>query len=353
MKWRVFILGTLLKTTLEKITGLDQEAMNLARERLDGLLKPPGSLGKLEEIAVRLAGIYGQPRPPLASKAIVMMAADNGVYQEGFNGYSQEITRAVAELAGPGLIGVAVLARHAGARLVVVDVGIKDEVEGQHIIKKKIRYGTDNITCGPAMTRLEAEQAMEVGIDVTNKLIHEGINIIGTGEVGICNTTTSAAVLAVLSGADPELVVGKGTGADEKAYQAKLQAVKNALAVNRPDPTDPIDVVAKVGGLDIAALTGCYLAAAANKKPVVIDGFIAGTAALVAAGINPLVKEYMIPSHCSAEKGAQVVLQALNMEPMLYMNMRLGEGTGAALAFNLIDAAVKIINEMGSFADLA
>lgn len=346
-------MGALLQTTLEKITGLDQKAMNSARERLDGLLKPPGSLGKLEEIALQLAGIYGNPRPPVASKAIVMMAADNGVYQEGFNSYPQEITKAVAELAGPGLIGVAVLARHAGARLAVVDVGIKDEVEGQHIIKKKIRYGTANIACGPAMTRLEAELAVEAGIDVTEKLVHEGVELFGTGEVGICNTTTSAAVLSVLTGTDPEEVVGKGTGADEKAYQAKLQAVKKALVVNQPDPMDPIDVVAKVGGLDIAALAGCYLAAAAHKKPVVIDGFIAGTAALVAARLNPLAKDYMIPSHCSAEKGARVVLKALNMEPMLYMNMRLGEGTGAALAFNLIDAAVKIINEMGSFADLA
>lgn len=346
------MMNALIEETLRKIGGLDQTAMEQAQTRLDGLLKPPGSLGKLEEIAVRLAGIYGQPRPQLVQKAIVMMAADNGVYEEGFNGYPQEITKAVAELAGPGLIGVAVLARHAGARLIVVDVGIKTDVEGYHILRKKVRYGTGNIARGPAMSRDEAEAAIQAGIEVTNQLVAEGIGLLGTGEVGICNTTTSAAVIAALLGVSPEQVVGKGTGADENAYQAKLRAVENALLVNKPDPKDPVDVIAKVGGLDIAALTGCYLAAAANKIPVVIDGFISGAAALAAAKMGPLAREYMIPSHCSAEKGALLVLQELGMEPMLYMQMRLGEGTGAALAFNLIDAAVKVINEMGSFADL-
>lgn len=342
-----------LQKNLESIGELDQKAMQTARERLDGLLKPPGSLGKLEDIAVQLAGITGNPRPAAVNKAIVMMAADNGVYEEGYNSYPQEITKAVAELAAPGLVGVAVLARLAGARLVVVDMGIKDEVGGEAIIRRKIRPGTGNIAKGPAMTRAEAVQAVEAGIDVCRRLFDEGIDVLGTGEVGICNTTTSAAVLAALTGVDPAEVVGKGTGADESAYRLKLAAIQKALAVNKPDPADPLDVLAKVGGLDIAGMVGCYLAAAACRKPIVIDGFIAGAAALLAVRMKPEAKNYMIPSHFSAEKGARVVFESLGMEPMLMMNMRLGEGTGAALAFNLLDASCKIINEMGSFADLA
>jgi len=342
-----------LQETLKRIKPLDKSAMTRAQERLDGLLKPPGSLGKLEDIAVRLAGIYGEPLPQSKPKAIIMMAADNGVYEEGFNAYPQEITKAVAELAGPGIIGVSVLSRLAGCRLVVVDIGVKDETAGSHIVQKKIRPGTANIAKGPAMTREEAVKAIEAGIEITCGLIDEGTGILGTGEVGICNTTTSAAVLAGLTGVAVERVVGKGTGADEKSYNMKVKAVKDALAVNKPDSSDPVDVLAKVGGLDIAGLVGCYLAGAARSIPVVIDGFIAGAAALAAVKLNPLVKEYLIPSHLSAEPGGQVIFEQLGLEPMLLMNMRLGEGTGAALAFNLIDGACKIINEMGSFADLA
>lgn len=342
----------LLEKTFKIISPINQEAMKQAKERQDGLLKPPGSLGKLEDISLRLAGIYGTPGPVIQKKAIVLMAADNGVYEEGYNSFPQEITKSLVELAGPGLIGVAVLARHVGSRLVVVDIGIKGEVKGEHILPRKIKQGTGNIAKGPAMIRTEAIKAVETGIEVTNSLIDEGIGVLGTGEAGICNTTTTAAVISALTGIEPEQVVGIGTGGDEKAYQKKLQAVKDALSVNKPDPNDPLDVLAKVGGLDIAGLVGCYLAAAARKKPIVIDGFIAGGAALCALKINPLVKDYMIPSHLSKEKGAKVLMEALDMEPMLLMNMRLGEGTGAALAFNIIDAACKIINEMGSFTDI-
>lgn len=341
-----------LNETLKKIAPLNRDTMSKAQEKLDGLLKPTGSLGKLEDIAVQLAGIYQAESPQAEKKAIVMMAADNGVYEEGFNGYPQEITQAVAELAGPGLIGISVLARHSGAKLVVVDLGIKDDVKGEHIIPRKIRKSTGNIAKEPAMTREEALQAVVTGIEITESLISEGIGVLGTGEVGICNTTTSAAVIAALTGANAENVVGKGTGADDQAYHKKVQAVNNALRINCPDPADPLDVLAKVGGLDIAGLVGCYLAAAAHRKPIVIDGFISGAAALLAAKLNPLAREYMIPSHLSAEKGAREVFTHLGLEPMLLMNMRLGEGTGAALAFNLIDAACRIINEMGSFADI-
>ncbi len=346
-------MGDLLNETLKKITTLDEEAMALAKQKLDGLLKPPGSLGKLEDIAIQLAGIYGTLALPLEAKAIIMMAADNGVYDEGFNAYPQEITKAVAELAEPGLIGVSVLARQAGSRLVVVDVGIKGQTNGSHIINRKIKNGTGNIARGPAMTREEAIAAIEVGIETVNFLVEEGVEVFGSGEVGICNTTTSAAVVAGLCGIEPRTVAGSGTGADEKAYSMKLKAIEDALAVNQPNPLDALDVLAKVGGLDLAGLTGCYLAAAAQKKPAVIDGFIAGTAALLAVQLCPAVKNYLIASHLSAEKGAELVLERLGLEPMLLMNMRLGEGTGAALAFHLMDAACLIIKEMGSFADLA
>ncbi|MCR4441076.1 MAG: nicotinate-nucleotide--dimethylbenzimidazole phosphoribosyltransferase [Peptococcaceae bacterium] len=345
-------MDQLMAETLNNIAPLDETAMAKARDRLDGLLKPPGSLGKLEDLAVQLAGIYGETLPRVRPKGIVMMAADNGVYEEGFHTYPQEITRVVAELAGPGLIGVSVLARHAGCRLLVVDVGIKGEVRGEHILSRKIKNGTGNIVKGPAMTREEAIRAVEVGIEAANFLIESGIGVLGTGEVGICNTTTTAAVLAGLTGVCPQEVVGAGTGGGDEAYRLKLKAVREALAVNRPDGRDPIDVLAKVGGLDLAGLVGCCLAAAARRTAVVIDGFIAGTAALAAVRLNPLVRNYLIPSHLSAEKGARLVLEKLEMEPLLLMNMRLGEGTGAALAFSLIDAACKIINEMGSFADL-
>lgn len=342
-----------LQETVNMIRSLDQTAMKGARERQDTLLKPPGSLGKLEDLAVRLAGIYGEPLPQPRQKALVMMGADNGVYEEGFNLYPQEITKALLELAGPGLIGVSVLSRFAGCRLAVVDIGVKEDTVGSHIIQRKIRYGTANIARGPAMTRQEAVRAVETGIEIASSLIDEGIGVLGTGEVGICNTTTSAAVIAALSGVAAEEVVGIGTGADERVYRLKLKAVRDALTVNRPDPADPLDVLTKVGGLDIAGLVGCYLAGAARRVPVVIDGFIAGAAALLAVKINPLVKEFLIPSHLSAEKGARLVLKLLEMEPMLLMDMRLGEGTGAVLAFHLIDASCRIINEMGTFDDLA
>jgi nicotinate-nucleotide--dimethylbenzimidazole phosphoribosyltransferase len=320
---------------------------------LDEKLKPPGSLGKLEDLAVRMGGIYGFPLPDIHKKAIVMMASDNGVYEEGVNQYPQEITRALVEMAGPGLIAVSVLARHAKSRLVVVDIGVKSDIKGTHVITdKKVRYGTGNIAAGPAMSREEAVKAIEAGIEVTKTLIDEGVQVIGTGEVGLCNTTTSAAVLVALTGKNPEDIVGGGTGTNDNIYKQKVNAVKNALAVNQPNPQDPIDVVSKVGGLEIAGLMGCYLAAASLKKLIVIDGFIAGVAALAASRINPHVKEYMIPSHLSAEKGARAVLEALNMEAMLMMDMRLGEGTGAALAFNLLDASWRIFYEMGTFADL-
>lgn len=340
-------MSDLLTKTINAITPLDRQAMRSAAERLDALLKPPGSLGKLEEIAVRLAGIYGEPLPPLREKAIVMMAADNGVYEEGYHGYPQEITGVLAELTGSGLTGVAVLSRQAGCRLEVVDIGLKTEPAGAHIRRRKIRAGTANMALGPAMSKEEAQRALEAGIEIVGELAAEGIGVFGTGEAGLCNTATAAAVLCALTGSNPEDIVGRGTGQDDQSFSLKLDAVKKALEINQPDSADVLDVLSKVGGLDIAGLAGCYLGAAALKKPIVIDGFIAGVAALAAQRLHPLCAEYMLPSHLSAEKGAETVCRYLGMQPLLHLQMCLGEGTGAALAFHLVDAACLIIREMG------
>ena len=342
------------KKVVNELQPLSLESMQEAEEVLKQKLKPVGSLGKLEEIAIRLAGIYGLPFPEINQKAIVMMAADHGIYEEGFNRYPQEITRQLVELGDKGLIGVSVLARFAGARLVIVDVGIKEEVQGKGIIKRKVRPGTANIAQGPAMSREDLFQALKAGYEVTSALIREGVQVFGMGEVGLCNTATSAAVLSAFAGCSPEEVVGSGSDGtrDARLRALKVKAVEKALAVNRPNPEDTLDVLAKVGGLEIAALVGCCFAAAHARKAVVLDGFIAGVAALAATRINPLLREYLLPSHLSAEKGAGLVLDALGMEPMLLMKMRLGEGTGAALAFPLLDAALKVYQEMGSFADL-
>lgn len=341
----------LWKTRTSGLQPLSGEAMKVVEEELKQKLKPVGSLGKLEEIAIRLAGIYGLPLPEIKEKAIVMMAADNGVYEEGVNTYPQEVTGLLAEAGAAGLIGVSVLARHAGARLLIVDVGLKGEVRGAGIIRKKVRPGTDNIAQGPAMTREEMYQAMLAGYEATEALVQEGVQVFGLGEVGLCNTTTSAAMLCAFTGQPPEDVVGAGTG-EESIRAVKVKTVERALRVNKPDPEDPYDVLRKVGGLEIAAMVGSCFAAACHRKPMVIDGFIAGVAALTAVKINPLLKEYLFPSHLSAEKGAALVLETLGMEPMLLMKMRLGEGTGAALAFPLLDAALKIYREMGTFADI-
>ncbi|MDX9872759.1 MAG: nicotinate-nucleotide--dimethylbenzimidazole phosphoribosyltransferase [Clostridia bacterium] len=346
-------MSDLLNKTLAAITPVNEAAAQAAQERLDGLLKPPGSLGKLEEIAVRLAGIYGEPLPRPRPKAIIMMAADNGVYEEGYHGYPQDVTRLLAELSGDGLTGVAVLAKQADSRLVVVDIGLKGKTAGAYIWPRKIRPGTANIARGPAMHKEEALRAVEVGIETVYALAAEGIGVFGTGEAGLCNTTTSAAVLCALTGERPEQIVGRGTGQDDASFGLKLEAVKKSLEINQPNSKDALDVLAKVGGLDIAGLAGCYLAAAALKKPIVIDGFIAGVAALAAIALHPVSAQYMLPSHLSAEKGARIVCDYLRMEPLLYLQMCLGEGTGAALAFHLVDAACLIINEMGLLADLS
>lgn len=340
-----------LGQALESIGTLDREAMRGAQARLDSLTKPLGSLGRLEELIVRIAGINGAAMPRVDKKTVVIMCADNGVTAEGVSSCPKSVTASVAQNFTRGITGINVLSRKAGADIVVVDIGIDADVECEGIVSRKIRRGTRNMAQGPAMTREEALRAVETGIDVVAGLKRKGVNLLGTGEMGIGNTTTSSAVSAVLTGRPLDGLVGKGSGLTSEGLERKQEVIRRAIELNGPDPKDPLDVLAKLGGFDIAGLTGCFIGAAAHRIPVVIDGFISSAAALVAARIKPEARDFMLPSHGSAEPGSRAVLEAIGFKPLLNLDLRLGEGTGAALAFLLIDAAFAAYKEMGTFED--
>ncbi|MGE5530021.1 MAG: nicotinate-nucleotide--dimethylbenzimidazole phosphoribosyltransferase [Patescibacteria group bacterium] len=344
-----------LHETLARIGGLDAAAMAQARAHLDNLTKPPGSLGMLEEIAIRLAGITGQPRPEYGGGVVIVMAGDHGVVAEGVAAYPPEVTVQMLGNFVRGGAAINVLARQAGARVVLVDMGVAGEVPWPEVIGRKIRPGAGNIAQGPAMSREEAMRAVEAGIEVASSQIGEakggGFTVLATGEMGIGNTTPSSAILAAFSGFPCERLVGPGTGLVAEKVRHKAEVVRRALAVNHPDPRDPLDVLAKVGGLEIGGLAGCILAAAASRTPVVIDGFISGTAALIAARLSPAAAAYILPSHESAEPGHALLLEMLGLRAMLRLDMRLGEGTGAALALHLVKAATLVAAEMATFAE--
>ena len=342
----------LLQKTISEIGGLDRDAMEKAQARLDYLLKPPGSLGKLEDIARQFAGITGSIKNGVEKKTILVMCADNGVVEEKVVSFPQSVSLLVAETMVGGISGVAVLARHAGATLKVVDIGLNGETKAAGIINRKIRKGTSNMAKGPAMSRDEAVRAIETGIEIAVQAIGEGADLLGTGEVGIGNTTTSSAVLYAFTGASLDRLVGRGAGLTDEGLETKKKVIERAVKQNRPDQNDPVDVVAKVGGFDIAGLAGCFLGAAARRKPIVIDGFISGAAAVVAVKLCPGAKDFMFTSHVSREPGTALINEILGLAPMLDMNMRLGEGTGCALAFNIIEAATRMMNEMGTFGDI-
>jgi nicotinate-nucleotide--dimethylbenzimidazole phosphoribosyltransferase len=328
----------------------DRALTEKARARLDSLTKPAGSLGRLEELAARIVSITGKERPTLAGKVIFTVAADHGVTDEGVSCYPKAVTAQMVYNFMRGGAAINVLARHAGARVVVADVGVAEDMKpGPGLIIKKIGRGTKNMARGPAMSRDDAIRAVTAGIEMFESEAANGIDITGTGDMGIGNTTASSAITAVFTGAAAEDITGRGTGIDDKALAQKVEVVKKAIALNRPDPEDAIDVLSKVGGFEIGALAGIMLASAAGKVPVVIDGFISGAAALVAYHIHPPVKEYMIASHLSVEKGHATALDHLGLKPILDLDMRLGEGTGAALGIMVADAATKILNEMATF----
>jgi len=341
----------MFKSTIEAIGALDQKAMEAAQARLDSLIKPPGSLGVLEELAVQLAGITGNPQPVINKKAVIIMAGDHGVVAEGISVAPQEITWQMLPTFLSGVAGIGVLARHAGARVVVVDVGVAVPVETPGVLRRKVRSGTGNIAEGPAMTRDEAIAAIEAGIEVARSEIEGGANLLATGDMGIGNTTPSSAILAACGGYSAQAVAGRGTLVNDEVLGRKIAVIGRALAVNQPDPGDGLDILAKVGGLEIAGLCGVILGAAASRVPVLLDGFITTAAALVAWKLQPKSKEFMIASHLSGEQGHRMMLELLGLTPMVHMKMRLGEGTGAVLAMHMVEAATKIVREMRSFAE--
>lgn len=340
-----------LQHAFDSIKPLDRRAMERAQARLDSLTKPLGSLGRLEELVVRIAGINGEAMPKVDKKTVIVMCADNGVTAEGVSSCPKSVTASVAHNFTRGITGINALSKHAGADIVIVDIGVDADIENAGILNKKIAKGTQNMAEGPAMTREEALRAIETGLEITEQLARRGTNLLGTGEMGIGNTTTSSAIAAVLTGKPLELLVGRGSGLTKEGLDKKRAVIGRAIGLNRPEPQDPLDVLSKLGGFDIAGLTGCFLGAAALRIPIVVDGFISSVAALLAARLAPLSAGFMIPSHGSAEPGSAAVMEALGFRPMLDLEMRLGEGTGAALQFLIIDAAFAAYERMGTFGD--
>ena len=341
-----------LPQILKEIKPLDKKAMEIAQSRHDELTKPRGSLGKLEELSVKIAGIKGEAAPNIERKAIVTMAADHGVVSEGVSAYTQEVTGQMVGNFLSGGAGINVLARFIGARVVVVDMGtVPDLPPHPNLICKKIAYGTKNMAREAAMSHSEAMKSIEAGIEIVEDEIAKGLDIVGTGDMGIGNTTASSAICAAITGEPVEELTGRGTGLANKQLAHKVKVIQKALELNKPDPRDPVDVLAKVGGFEIGGLAGVMLGAAAHRVPVVIDGFISGAAALIAAKLSPRLKDYLIAAHLSAESGHKALLQYLGLTPLLSLEMRLGEGTGAALGMAIVEAAVKTLAEMATFAD--
>lgn len=342
--------------TVKNIDAIDYKLMEATQKRLDNLTKPLGSLGRLEELAKLCVGITRKENPVLKNKVIFTLAADHGVTDEGVSAYPKEVTAQMVYNFIRGGAGINVLARHTGARVVVVDMGVAEKIKYQkskfkNFKDKKINYGTKNITKGPAMSREEAIRSIETGIEVFEEEFKKGIDIVGTGDMGIGNTTPSSAITSIITGKPAETVTGRGTGIDDKTLFCKIEAIKKAIKVNRPDPKNGIDVLSKVGGFEIGGLAGVILAAASRRIPVVIDGFISGAAALIAYQLEPEVKDYMIAAHCSAEKSHKVALDYMGLKPILDLDLRLGEGTGAALGISIVEAAVKILTQMATFQD--
>jgi len=341
-----------LNSLISAIGPLDTAAMAAARSRQDMLTKPQGSLGRLEALSIQLAGITGQALPRLTHKVIVTMAGDHGVVAEGVAAFPQEVTPQMVYNFLRGGAAINVLARHVGARIVVVDMGVAADLEPHpDLVNKKIAPGTQNIARGPAMSRQQAEQCLLAGADVVEAEIKRGLDVLGTGDMGIGNTTPSAAIAAAMTGRSAAEVVGRGAGVDDAGLALKIAAVQRALMINRPDPNDALDVLAKVGGFEIGGLAGAMLAAAAHRRPVIVDGFISTAAAMIAVGLAPQLRAYLISAHRSQERGHQAMLAWLGLSPLVDLDMRLGEGTGAALGISLAEAACKILAEMATFSE--
>jgi nicotinate-nucleotide--dimethylbenzimidazole phosphoribosyltransferase len=340
----------LLQDTLAKIRPIDTEILKQAQTKLDNKAKPLGSLGRLEEFARRFAAITGTTEPDTAKKVIFTFAADHGVVEEGVSAFPKEVTPQMVFNFLLGGAGINVLARHAGAEVRVVDMGVDyDFGPLPGLLDRKVARGTNNFTKGPAMSREVAIAAMEAGIELANGCKSEGIAMAGTGEMGIGNSTAASAIIAAISGKPVDKVTHRGTGIADAALKNKISVIERGLALNKPDPSDPLDVLAKVGGLEIAAIAGLVIGCAANRIPVVVDGFISTAGALIAAEMHPDIKHYIFAAHQSVEIGHRFMLDHLGAEPILDLKLRLGEGTGATLAMGLIEAGVKIMQEMATF----
>ena len=329
-----------------EIKPLDEAAMSAARARQAQLAKPPGSLGRLEELSVQLAGITGKVQCTIEKKHLLVFAADNGVVEEGVSSAPQSVTLQQTVNLTRAKTGASVLAKHFGCGITVCDVGVNADIAEKAVLNRKIAYGTKNIAQGPAMTREQALTAIRTGMELAQST---DADVLGVGEMGIGNTTTSSAVLAVLLNAEVEDVTGRGGGITDESFRKKKDVIRRAIAVNHPDRSDVVDVLAKVGGFDIAAMCGAFLGAAATQRPVVIDGFISAVAALCAVRLCPNVRGYLIPSHASYEIGYRLAMDAMELQPMLLLEMRLGEGSGCPLAFEILSAACAVMNHMATF----
>lgn len=339
-----------LEETLAQIKPLDKNAMDVAAKRWDSIAKPLHSLGKMEKLVIQIAGITGNPDIKIQKRALVAMCADNGVVEEGVTQTGQEVTAIVAENFLSGDTSACVMSHQCGTKVIPVDIGMA--VDTKVSKELKVAYGTANMTKGPAMTRAQAVQALEAGIEMVRRLKEEGYGLLATGEMGIGNTTTSSAVASVLLDRSVEEMTGRGAGLSGDGLNRKINAIRKAIEVNQPDPKDAIGVLAKVGGFDIAGMAGMFLGGAALGVPVVIDGFISCVAALIAQRICPLADEYMIASHVSKEPAACLILEALGKEAVIHGEMCLGEGSGAVALFPFLDMGIAVYDSMSTFEDI-
>ncbi len=351
----------LFESMRSNIKSVNGKYIEQAQKRLDNLTKPQGSLGRLEEFARQIVSITENSMPALDKKVVFTFAGDHGVADEGVSAFPKAVTPQMVLNFLSGGAGINVLARHAGAEVVVVDIGVDHDFgnnphlakagEGGFFISRKIVSGTKNMRKGPAMTRDEAVKCIDVGIEMANGYAKRGYKIFGTGDMGIANTTPSSAIAAVMTGKPVEEITGRGTGINDDTWKNKVQVIKDAIALNKPDPADPLDVLSKVGGAEIGGIAGLIIGAAANKTPVIVDGFISTAGALIAYSIEPKTKDYMFAAHMSQEIGHKVMLEKIGLRPILDLDLRLGEGTGSALAMFVIEAGLKIYKEMATFGE--
>jgi nicotinate-nucleotide--dimethylbenzimidazole phosphoribosyltransferase len=344
--------SSLIRQVCRQIEPVDQAWLSAARERQLTLTKPPGSLGRLEEIANRLAAIQRSVTPVVTKKRIYVVAGDHGITIEGVSAYPREVTPQMVDNFLRGGAAINVLGRAGGIEVRVVDAGVDADLSDRNeLIQAKVMRGTANFAVGPAMTRVEAEACLVRGIELAQAAANDGINLLGIGEMGIGNTTAASAITAVLLKGDPETVTGRGTGIDDAGLAHKIEVIRRALEINHPEADDAIDVLAKVGGAEIGVMAGIVLGAAATHLPIVADGFISTTAAALALSLQPNARDYLFNGHRSAERGHTALIDFIGEEPLLDLSMRLGEGTGAALAMNIIEGAAKLLSEMATFAD--